>query len=77
MVPTLHVLFLQRIPPTIIPRSYPYLPPSSTSINELRAELIAWIADEALAGDRLTAEWILLGIIARLSVIVIKYFIEL
>ena len=68
MVPTLHVLFLQPIPPTIVPRSYPYLPPNPPSISELRDELIAWIADQALAGDRVTAEWILLCVIARVSV---------
>lgn len=65
MVPTLHVLFLQLIPLTIVPRSYPYLPPNPLSISDIRDELIAWIADQALAGDRMTAEWILLCVIAR------------
>lgn len=68
MVPTLHVLFLQLIPLTIVPRSYPYLPPNPLSISDIRDELIAWIADQALAGDRMTAEWILLCVIARVSV---------
>jgi hypothetical protein len=38
------------------------------SINGVRDELIAWIADEALAGDRMTAEWILLCVISRVLV---------
>jgi hypothetical protein len=68
MVPSLHVLFLQHLPPMIIPCSFPYLPPGPMSVNGIRDELIAWIADQALAGDRMTAEWILLCVIARVSV---------
>ncbi|TBU28931.1 mini-chromosome maintenance replisome factor-domain-containing protein [Dichomitus squalens] len=34
---------------------------------QIREELIAWIADEALGGDRHAAEWILLSCIARVQ----------
>jgi len=34
-------------------------------INIIREELITWIADEGLAGDRSAAEWVLLCTIAR------------
>ncbi|RDB21489.1 Mini-chromosome maintenance complex-binding protein [Hypsizygus marmoreus] len=63
LVPTLHVLFFQPVPPTIVPRVYP----SPSATPELRDELITWIADEALAGDRDAAEWVLLCAIARVQ----------
>ncbi|RDB15125.1 hypothetical protein Hypma_005192 [Hypsizygus marmoreus] len=52
LVPTRHVLFFQPVPPTIVPLVYP----SPSATPELRDELITWIADEALAGDRDAAE---------------------
>lgn len=59
LVPTLHVLFSRNIPASIAKRNYP-----SSSIHEqekVRNELITWIADEALAGDKEAAEWVLLS----------------
>ncbi|KAG6910910.1 hypothetical protein DXG01_006593 [Tephrocybe rancida] len=63
LVPTLHVLFSQTVPSTIIPRVYP----STSYSKDLRNELIAWIADTALAGDRDAAEWVLLSTISRVQ----------
>ncbi|KAJ7197275.1 mini-chromosome maintenance replisome factor-domain-containing protein, partial [Mycena pura] len=65
-VPTLHVLFSRSLPATIIPRVFPYFP-AMPSIEMLRHELITWIADEGLAGDKDAAEWVLLCIIARVQ----------
>lgn len=36
---------------------------------QIRDELIAWIADEALGGDRQAAEWVLLSCISKVSVV--------
>ncbi|KAG6816940.1 hypothetical protein H0H87_001455 [Tephrocybe sp. NHM501043] len=63
LVPTLHVLFSQKLPTTIIPRVYPNISHS----HDTRDELIAWIADTALAGDRDAAEWVLLCTISRVQ----------
>ncbi|KAG6889789.1 hypothetical protein C0992_004207 [Termitomyces sp. T32_za158] len=63
LVPTLHVLFSQPVPPTIVPRVYP----SMSHSKEIRDELIAWIADTSLAGDLDAAEWVLLSIISRVQ----------
>jgi hypothetical protein len=59
LVPTLHVLFSR-------PHSYvsPLNGVSPPSV-QLRDELINWIADEALGGDRDAAEWILLAAVAQ------------
>lgn len=65
-VPTLHVLFSRSLPVTIIPQCYPAIPTSD--IERLRQELIDWLANEALAGDKVAAEWILLCAIARVFV---------
>jgi hypothetical protein len=65
-VPTLHVLFSTPLPVTIIPQCYPSIPTPNT--EGLRQELIDWLADEALAGDKVAAEWILLCAIARVFV---------
>ncbi|KAI0362760.1 hypothetical protein OH77DRAFT_1585098 [Trametes cingulata] len=35
--------------------------------NQIREELISWIADEALGGDRVAAEWVLLSCISRVQ----------
>jgi hypothetical protein len=61
MVPTLHTLFFEPIKSTLIPRVYP----DTSCTATLRDELIAWIAEEGLGGDRLAAEWLLLCSIAR------------
>ncbi|KAI9056684.1 hypothetical protein FKP32DRAFT_1598956 [Trametes sanguinea] len=84
-VPTLHVLFTQKHPSTVIPRPFPRLQrigqgshsvmsaveQSSELVADdsahVRDELIAWIAEEALAGDRVAAEWVLLACIARVQ----------
>ncbi|KAF8078186.1 mini-chromosome maintenance replisome factor-domain-containing protein [Lyophyllum atratum] len=58
------VLFFQPVPTTIIPRVYPLDLPAP---NDLRDELITWIADSSLAGDREAAEWVLLCAIARVQ----------
>lgn len=69
-VPTLHVLFYRPIGPTLGPTLYP-LPIDEVNNDEpsiIREELISWVAEEGLAGDRDAAEWILLMAIARVSV---------
>ncbi|KAJ6618233.1 putative alanine racemase-domain-containing protein [Mycena sp. CBHHK59/15] len=66
VVPTLHVLFSRPLPLTIVPRVYPYSPASST-FQKLREDLISWIADEGLGGDRVAAEWVLLSVIAKVQ----------
>ncbi|KAJ7702444.1 putative alanine racemase-domain-containing protein [Mycena rosella] len=65
-VPTLHVLFSRPLPLTIAPRVFPYYPVVST-FPALRDELVSWIADEGLAGDKDAAEWVLLSIIAKVQ----------
>ncbi|OSD02777.1 hypothetical protein PYCCODRAFT_1477424 [Trametes coccinea BRFM310] len=84
-VPTLHVLFAQRHPSTVVPRPFPRLQRSgqeersilseseqssalvADNSAQVRDELIAWIAEEALGGDRVAAEWVLLSCIARVQ----------
>ncbi|KAJ7716661.1 hypothetical protein DFH07DRAFT_862016 [Mycena maculata] len=61
LVPTLHVLFARPLPLTLVPRVFP-VPDAK---EELRAELIAWLADTALASDLHAAEWVVLAIISR------------
>ncbi|KAI0822638.1 putative alanine racemase-domain-containing protein, partial [Trametes gibbosa] len=80
--PTLHVLFsrahhLARSFPRvkrhtrdahIISSEGPRLLPSPADDNvHVRQELISWIADEALGGDRVAAEWALLSCVARVQ----------
>ena len=67
-VPTLHVVSSKSIPMTILSRAFPD-PSLLPSIKTLREGLITWIANEALAGDRIAAEWVLLCIIARVYVL--------
>ncbi|KAF8636535.1 hypothetical protein AX17_003347 [Amanita inopinata Kibby_2008] len=64
LVPTLHVLFSKPVPSSIILQRHS-LP--TLQLTDLRQELIDWIADEALAGDKNAAEWILLCAIARVQ----------
>ncbi|KAJ7074392.1 hypothetical protein C8F01DRAFT_1043556 [Mycena amicta] len=66
LVPTLHVLFFQPLPVTIVPRLFPYFADASSS-QALREELITWIANEGLGGDKHVAEWVLLSTIARVQ----------
>ncbi|KAL0947281.1 hypothetical protein HGRIS_013401 [Hohenbuehelia grisea] len=69
-VPTLHVLFSRPLTSTIVPRKFPYTLPKdsqTTSVLDLRNELITWIADEGLAGDRDAAEWVLLCVLSRVQ----------
>ncbi|KAI0670668.1 mini-chromosome maintenance replisome factor-domain-containing protein [Trametes maxima] len=56
--PTLHVLYTRSHTPTVLSRPFPHN-------SEVREQLISWIADEALGGDRVTAEWVLLSCIAK------------
>ena len=65
-VPTLHVLFSTLLPVTIIPQCYPAI--LTPNMEGTRQDLIDWLADEALAGDKVAAEWILLCAIARVFV---------
>ncbi|KAL1741169.1 hypothetical protein HDZ31DRAFT_46020 [Schizophyllum fasciatum] len=67
LVPTLHVLFSSPVPATAIPRAFPYIPPPTSTIQDLRSELISWLADEVLGGDRFSAEWVLLCASARVQ----------
>jgi hypothetical protein len=61
-VPTLHVLFVRDDPPNILGA-----PKDPIELN-VREELLDWIADEALGGDRDAAEWVLLACVARVYV---------
>lgn len=61
LVPTLHVLFSQPVPSTLVPRTYP----SDALAKGIRDDLITWIAEQGLAGDREAAEWVLLCTIAK------------
>ena len=63
-VPTLHVLFTRPLVNAIVPRVFPaqsILP----TIKQLRSELLQWIADEALGGDLIAAEWVFLTSLAK------------
>ncbi|KAF8906042.1 putative alanine racemase-domain-containing protein [Gymnopilus junonius] len=62
-VPTLHVLYTAPLPSTIVPRSFP--DKSLSIVKTVRQELIQWIAREALAGDLIASEWVLLCALAR------------
>lgn len=62
-VPTLHVLYSTRHSPSDL---VPDLSPVDDAPHEtFHGELISWIADEALAGDRDAAEWVLLTAVGR------------
>ena len=49
---------------TIVPRNFP-APSILPTVKQLRNELLQWIADEALGGDLVAAEWVLLAALAR------------
>ncbi|CAL1703945.1 unnamed protein product [Somion occarium] len=73
-VPTLHVLFISPDDYSSVTRSYPSSntsdePSTTTSpdVMQVRDQLLNWIAQEALGGDRDAAEWILLMSIARVQ----------
>lgn len=61
LVPTLHALFSQPVPSTLVQRAYP----SDALAKDIRDDLITWIAEQGLAGDREAAEWVLLCTIAK------------
>ncbi|KAF8582639.1 hypothetical protein K439DRAFT_1635083 [Ramaria rubella] len=75
-VPTLHCLFSVKHPSTLLSYEYP-LPRTALaggsdqfSLSPPRAildELVQWVADEALGGDRDAALWVLLVSIARVQ----------
>ncbi|KAF9532404.1 putative alanine racemase-domain-containing protein [Crepidotus variabilis] len=65
-VPTLHVLFKNPLQRTIIPRSFPEASLKS-SIQTVRKDLIQWIACEALDGDVIVAELILLTLLTKVQ----------
>lgn len=62
MFSNLHTIFAEKLPPTLINYTFPAVVHASN-----RAELIAWIACEALDGDHDAAEWVLLACIARVQ----------
>ncbi|KAH9946368.1 mini-chromosome maintenance replisome factor-domain-containing protein [Epithele typhae] len=69
-VPTLHVLFSKPHTSNILLRDFPRAASVANDTQEpsaLREELISWIAEESLAGDRHAAEWVLLSAIARVQ----------
>ncbi|KAH9049897.1 mini-chromosome maintenance replisome factor-domain-containing protein [Lactarius hengduanensis] len=61
IVPTLHVLFVREYHLNIFEAS------PDPSQHHVREELLSWIADEALGGDRDAAEWVLLTCVARVQ----------
>jgi hypothetical protein len=61
-VPTLHVLFIRMHPLDVLSALKDPIQP------HIRDELLDWIADEALGGDRDAAEWVLLACVARVYV---------
>lgn len=63
-VPTLHVLFTKSLSSAVLPRVFPDRSIRS-EVRQLREELIHWIADEALEGDHVAAEWAFLVALAR------------
>ncbi|KAI0004499.1 putative alanine racemase-domain-containing protein [Russula compacta] len=60
-VPTLHVLFVREHRLNILNA------PDDTVERHIREELLDWVADEALGGDRDAAEWVLLACVARVQ----------
>ena len=66
-VPTLHVLFTKPHASNNLLRQFPS--PPGASDTDIRKELVYWIADEGLGGDRHAAEWVLLSCIARVYVL--------
>ena len=57
LVPTLHTLFSRPQGP---------IRASSSPLNlDLRSRIISWIATEALSGDEVAAEWVLLSCLAK------------
>lgn len=62
-VPTLHVQSTRPTPSTIILRTFPAS--LAPDVRTVRNQLVDWIAEEALGGDKDAAEWVLLSAIAR------------
>ncbi|KAG8906056.1 hypothetical protein FRB99_007713 [Tulasnella sp. 403] len=79
LVPTIHTLFSRDHPKAILPFPYPlHLTPNEDEdradpgvdigrdyLSRLRDELISWISEEALCGDKAAAEWVLLVAVSR------------
>jgi hypothetical protein len=59
IAPTLHVLFVREHRLDVLEA------PKVPIQQHVREELLDWIADEALGGDRDAAEWVLLACVAR------------
>ena len=79
LVPTLHTLFSVKHDPALVPLKY-FSPDRLTDSEQTQAdppaatikdELVQWIADAALDGDRDAALWILLVAVARVSVLLL------
>jgi hypothetical protein len=62
-VPTLHVLFARLLPHSLVSRPFAMAPTAES--EHTRSELIDWIAEESLGGDKHAAEWLLLAIVGR------------
>lgn len=64
-VQTLHVLF--AVDPSVIPQSAGVLlkPAQIDPPNSIKDALVTWLADEALAGDKDVAQWVLLITISQ------------
>ena len=60
LLPTLHVLFHSPLAKTIVRRVYP----SESYHHAVLDDLLTWVADEALGGDKHAAEWALLSCIS-------------
>lgn len=62
-LPTLHVLFVREHRLNILNAL------DDTVKQDIREELLDWVGDEALGGDRDAAEWVLLACVARVYVL--------
>jgi hypothetical protein len=62
-VPTLHILFARPLPAGLVSRPFGVAPAPESA--RTRAELIEWLAEEALGGDADAAEWLLLAYLGR------------
>ncbi|KZT57345.1 hypothetical protein CALCODRAFT_555422 [Calocera cornea HHB12733] len=67
LVPTVHVLFQNHVPTTLVKAAYPMPPARSRSSLEVKDEIVRWLAEGALGGDLLAAEYVLMCCIARVQ----------
>lgn len=68
-VPTLHVLFTRPHEMDVLPPTLSSEPDNTSSSEEpVLDEVVSWVADESLGGDKDAAEWVLLASTARVYV---------